>query len=86
MAVCFVTLLARARHEEAPAQTPDRTCVDYPSQSLAYAAAQGQLAYYKLLEEQGHIRIIRSREDLDGVWDDWSTPSTVGDSPPVSQA
>lgn len=83
VAVCFVTLLARARSEQAPTRTPDRTNVDYPSQSQAHATAHGQLAYYRLLEAQGQLRIIRTRGDLDALWDRWRTPAAGSPSPPV---
>src|SRR5262245_48825404 len=36
----------------------------YSSMQAAYAAAQGQLNYYKLLEEQGFLRWIKDRSGL----------------------
>lgn len=34
-------------------------------QEISYARAQGQLAYYRLLESQGKARILANREELD---------------------
>jgi membrane dipeptidase len=78
--LCIATLLARA----GPAQTrqPDgykRTDLDYATPALAYAAAHAQLAYYRLLEAQGHLRFIRTRGELDAHWD--RVRSGSGDTP-----
>ncbi len=67
IALCFATLLARST---------GRTIqnLDYSSPYQAYAAAQGQLAYYRALDEAGEIRLITNRKDLDehiGAWLQW---------------
>ena len=66
--VCVATLLARS----GPAQTPQsgyaRTDLDYAAPSLAHAAAHAQLAYYRLLEQQGYVRLLRTARDLDEQW------------------
>ncbi len=86
--VCLPTLLCRARPSEVPVQASDvgtvgnrsrgstilREDLDYPNQTIACAMAQGQLAYYRLLEEQGHLRLIRHREDLERTWSDENAP------------
>lgn len=69
VALCFATLLARST---------GRTLqnLDYSSPYQAYAAAQGQLAYYLALHEAGEIRLITNRADLDdhlGAWQRWET-------------
>jgi membrane dipeptidase len=68
VAVCVGTLLARS----GPAQTPQaayaRTDLDYAAPSLAHAAAQGQLAYYRWLERQGQVRMLRTARELDAHW------------------
>ncbi|MDB5323907.1 MAG: peptidase [Phycisphaerales bacterium] len=75
VAVCVATLLARSG--PAAAQTPQpergyaRTDLDYAAPSLAHAAAHAQLAYYRLLEAQGHVRIIRAARELDEHWRSW---------------
>jgi membrane dipeptidase len=68
--LCIATLLARG----GPAQARQpagykRTDLDYATPSLAYAAAHAQLAYYQLLERQGHLRFLRNRRELDAHWD-----------------
>ena len=86
--VCLATLLCRAVPSELPEMDPNigeigerkrgevilREDLDFASQTIACAAAQGQLAYYRLLEQQGQIRIIYSREDLEALWNDPSAP------------
>lgn len=52
---CLATLIARVRRGKVSG---------YASKEIAYAAAHGQFAYYKILETQGLIRMIRSGTDL----------------------
>jgi membrane dipeptidase len=66
--VCVATLLARAGPEQKPSDGYSRTDLDFATPSIAYAAAHAQLAYYCLLESQGHIRFIRTRDDLARHW------------------
>jgi len=82
VAVCMVTLLARANPNATPSDTPPRDDIDHPSQSVAYAIAQGQLAYYRLLEDQGHIKIISDVAALDQVWSSWQIDRD-GQQPPI---
>ena len=37
----------------------------------AYGIAQGQLAYYRALEREGHVRVITDSESLDRHMDQW---------------
>jgi membrane dipeptidase len=68
-AVCVGTLLARGGPGQAvQAGGYKRTDLDYATPSLAYSAAHAQLAYYRLLEEQGHLRMIRTARELDAHW------------------
>ena len=71
VALCVATLLARSGPAQEPQPAYSRIDLDYATQAIAYAAAQGQLAYYRLLEEQGRIRILRTAADLDAHWHDW---------------
>ena len=48
-----------------------RENLDYANQTIASAAGQAQLAYYQLLERQGHIRMIRNAAQLDDLWSMW---------------
>ena len=58
VAVCVATLLARA-------SGLGENLLDYRNQQIAYAMAQGQLAYYRLLESEGVVRMLRDRKDLE---------------------
>jgi membrane dipeptidase len=64
IALCFATLLARST---------GRTIqnLDYSSPYQAYAAAQGQLAYYRALHEAAKIRLVANRAELDEHFDGW---------------
>ena len=72
VAVCVATLLARGGPAQKVLPTYKRTDLDYAAPSLAYAAAHGQLAYYRLLESQGFIRMIRTRSELAAHWGTYS--------------
>ena len=72
VAVCLATVLVRSRPNVAPA-APTRRDLDHRNQTHASAVGLGQLAYYQLLERQGHIRLIRTRRELDQHWMNWST-------------
>jgi membrane dipeptidase len=69
IAVCLGTLFARVnRNAPAPTQAYRRTDYDFRTQSMAYAVAQGQLAYYRQLESEGEMVIIRTADDLGSHW------------------
>ena len=69
VAVCVATLLARSGPDhQTPAGGYRRTDLDHPAPAVAYAAAHAQLAYYRLMEEQGHLRMIRTSAELDAHW------------------
>ncbi len=76
VAVCVATVLARGGPAQEPKPAYNRTDLDYANQAIAYTAAQGQLAYYRLLERQGHLRILRTAADLDDHWHAWLQPDT----------
>ncbi len=51
---------------------------DWPAPSMAYAVAMGQLAYYRLLESQGHLRLIMDAGSLKRHLAEWDTaPDTA---------
>jgi membrane dipeptidase len=56
----FATVIARKNH----GQNSD---IDFRTHEIAFAQAQGQLAYYQELERQDVIRLIRTHADL-GAW------------------
>lgn len=67
VALCFATLLARSTGRAVQN-------LDYSSPYQAYAAAQGQLAYYHALDEASEIRLITNRKALDehiSAWQAW---------------
>jgi len=70
--VALATILVRAKPEVRPAAGFRRTDLDYATQSLAYAAGQGQMAYYRQLEAQGQLRIIHSLAALDSHLQTWN--------------
>src|SRR5512144_1334700 len=78
VALCFATLLARST---------GRTIqnLDYSSPYQAYAAAQGQLAYYRALDEAGEVRLITDRKELDDhitAWLRWETDPSLAQPAP----
>jgi membrane dipeptidase len=65
----FATVIARKNHGQ-------NSEIDFRTQEIAYAQAQGQLAFYRELERQGTIRLIRTRGDLAAWRSAWETDST----------
>jgi membrane dipeptidase len=62
--VCLATLIARIARK-------NNSLTGYNSPEIAYAMAQGQLAYYRILESQGHIRTIKDWETLSLHVEEW---------------
>jgi len=62
--ISIVTMIARVSRPGSPMS-------GYPCQEIAYAAAQGQLAYYRVLEWQGKVRMIKDRAGLDASVAEW---------------
>lgn len=52
IAVCLATVLTRVSSLNDP-------LLDYRTQEIAWAMAQGQIAYYRLMEEQGRLRMLK---------------------------
>ncbi len=78
VAVCFATLLARSTGRPSPG-------IDYQTVAQAHAVARGQLAYYRALEAEGHVRILETVAQLDAhiaEWQAWdSTAARRGRRP-----
>ena len=68
VALCQSTVAARANRDAQPMRRLD---LDYGTQSMAYASAQGQLAYYRLLDRQGEIKLIGTAAEMDAHWATW---------------
>ena len=80
--IVVATVLARCKPWVDPGRKPLRTDLDYAQPETAYAVAQGQLAYYRLLERQNLIYLILHRSSLETHWNRWmrspaSTPIGV---------
>lgn len=76
VALCIGTLLARSTgHPVAH--------VDYDTPQQAYAAAQGQLAYYRALEVTGQARIIAGMTALNEHMAAWTRWEAADDPPPL---
>jgi membrane dipeptidase len=79
--VCFATLLSRSGpHHKRQAQYP-RGSLDFPVREAAWACNQAQLSLYRLLENQGEVRILRYVEDLNEHWQTWATADDVSKMP-----
>lgn len=93
--VCLATILCRAMPEGTPEMTFNlgpagdrkrneiilREELDFANQTIASATGQGQLAYYKLLEQQGWMRMIRTQADLADSCAAWQAETS--EPPPV---
>lgn len=78
VALSSATVLART------GAAPTALLPAYRNALAAYAAAQGQLAYYQVLEQQGWLRFVRTREDLTShmrAWTAWDQQGGEGESP-----
>ena len=71
VAVCLGTLMARTPH--GTSRTIFRDMLDYPTQEIAYAAAQGQLAYYRVLQSKDEIALLHNAQQLDEHWQRWES-------------
>ena len=78
IALCLATLLARSTG------TPDPD-LDFLSPIQAHGVAQGQLAYYRGLEQAGHVRFVTDADQLTrhiAEWKAWDS----GPNPDADQA
>jgi membrane dipeptidase len=79
--VVVATLLARGGPEQKPKPAYGRTDLDFATQSIAHATARGQLAYYRLLEEEGQLRMLRTGAELadhQKRWERGETGAPIG--------
>lgn len=76
--VCVATLLARCGVQQKPQASYLRTDLEYATPSIASAAAQAQLAYYRELELTGHVRMLRTAAELTNHWQQYqAAPATT---------
>jgi membrane dipeptidase len=73
IAVAVVTVFASV-------SPPGTRSGGYPCQEIAYAAAQGQLAYYRVLESQGKVSLIRGWPALENALSSWEN-KTIPEPP-----
>ena len=66
IALSFATLIARSTGQPVPH-------VDFASPTQSYGIAGGQLAYYRALERESHVRIITDKGGLDGHMKEWQS-------------
>jgi len=71
VAIGVVTVLVRSGPAQEKQSSYRRIDLDYATPASAFAHGQGQLAYYRLLEAQGILRIIHAASDLDDHWSRW---------------
>jgi membrane dipeptidase len=77
VAICLATVMGRSGPERLWRASWKRTDLDYTTQAITYGHAQGQLAYYRLLEKQGHLRFITTRAQLQAHWQAWTASPTT---------
>ncbi len=76
LAVCVATLIARSGPRHVRPGTYRRSEIDFGCSDGAQASAFAQLAYYRLLERVGEIRLIYSSKDLEDHWTQWHAGTT----------
>jgi membrane dipeptidase len=64
VAICLATLLARA-------SGLGEVNLDFRTREIASAMARGQHAYYRILESQGWVRVLKSWQDVEAHLNDW---------------
>jgi membrane dipeptidase len=67
--LCVATLIARY-------VAPDNPLPGWHSPEIAWAQTQGQLAWYRAMEEAGELAPIRDRNELDNLVARWQTAPT----------
>ncbi len=70
VAICLATVLARASGLKEP-------LVDYPNQQIASAMARGQLAYYRIMEDAGQMRMLKQWRNVEAHLDEWHSGATA---------
>ena len=65
VAVCLATVLARCSQLKDP-------LLDYPSREIASAMGVGQVEYYRIMESQGHMRMLRDWPALESHVAEWN--------------
>ena len=66
--IALATVLARCNPR-------GKSSIDFRTQEIASATAQGQLAYYRLLERRGACRILTDWPSLESSFSEWNSRS-----------
>lgn len=75
--VVLSTVIARSKPWVDPIRERHGS-LDWPDPSMAFAVAMGQLAYYRLLEDRGHLRILKTANQLKQHIAEWdASPDTT---------
>ena len=67
--ICFCTVLARVKKPNSPS-------TGYRDHDIAYAFAQGELAYYHQLERQSEFKLLKTWSQVDECADRWLNRAT----------
>jgi membrane dipeptidase len=70
VAIGLGTILVRANPSKRPTKKID---LDVASQNVACAMGRGQLAYYRVLEDQGELRFIATQQQLKTHFSQWQS-------------
>ncbi len=79
VAVCLATLMGRVPYGSATAAHAGS--LDFPRHENVFAFAQGHLAYYHILAERGHLRVLTNRQQLQQHWQAWQTANDISQLP-----
>src|SRR5215510_37760 len=71
VAICLATLLARANPK---GKSP---LLDFRNQAIAAAMTRGQLAYYRILEKQGHLRRLENWRAIETHLREWQSAASA---------
>jgi membrane dipeptidase len=74
VAVCLATVLARV-------SGLGEALLDYRTQDIACAMAKGQLAYYRVMEDRGILRMLKDWRAVEAQVEDWK--ASQGSSTPL---
>ena len=69
--LCVATLIARYVR-------PGNRLPGWHAPEMAWAQTQGQLAWYRAMEEAGEMRPIRNVAELDAAVQSWQAPADAG--------
>ena len=75
--ICVATMVGRSGPDRPQGMQVKRTDLDYASQAITFSHAKAQLAYYRLMEEQGVFHFIKNKTELKAHWETWNLAPTT---------